>query len=123
MPLSLLLGGSLDFGLVASGLLGLLLVTASFAAAGLFLSAMTEQPTVAAISTFGLLLLLWILNQADNTGGEGKDALLAYLSTLGHYQAMLKGIFDAKDVVYYLLFIATFLVMSIRRLDADRLQE
>ena len=123
MPLSLLFGGSLDFGLVASGLLGLLLVTASFAAAGLFLSTLTEQPTVAAISTFGLLMLLWILKWVGNTGTENRDAVLAYVSASSHYQAFLQGVFDTQDVVYYLLFIVTFLVMSIRRLDADRLQE
>ncbi len=123
MPLSLLIGGSLDFGLVASGLLGLILVTASFASAGLFLSTVTEQPTVAAISTFGLLLLLWILNQAETVAGEGQDAVLAYLSIGSHYEALLKGVFDTQDVVYYLLLIVTFLTMSIRRLDAVRLQE
>ncbi len=123
MPLSLLIGGSLDFGLVASGLLGLILVTASFASAGLFLSTVTEQPTVAAISTFGLLLLLWILNQAETVAGEGQDAVLAYLSIGSHYEALLKGVFDTQDVVYYLLFVVTFLTMSIRRLDAERLQE
>jgi ABC-2 type transport system permease protein len=35
-PLSLLAGGTLDYGLLASGFLGLLLLVASFAAAGLF---------------------------------------------------------------------------------------
>ena len=123
MPLSLLMGGSLDFGLMLSGLFGLMLVTASFAAAGLFLSTMTEQPTVAAISTFGLLLLLWILDWAGSTGTEDKDAVLAYLSLLTHYDALLKGIVNTKDIIYYLLFTGTFLVMSIRRLDAERLQE
>ncbi len=122
MPLSLLLGGSLDFGLVASGLLGLLLVTASFAAAGLFLSTMTEQPTVAAIGTLGLLLLLWIL-KAETAGAEGKDAILTYLSISSHFEAMLQGVFDTQHIVYYVLFVVTFLVMSIRRLDAERLQE
>ncbi len=123
MPLSLLTGGSLDFGLMLSGLFGLMLVTASFAAAGLFLSTMTEQPTVAAISTFGLLLLLWILDWAGSTGTADKDAVLAYLSLLTHYDALLKGVVNTKDIVYYLLFTVTFLVMSIRRLDAERLQE
>ena len=121
MPLSLLTGGSLDFGLMLSGLFGLMLVTASFA--GLFLSTMTEQPTVAAISTFGLLLLLWILDWAGSTGTQDKDAVLAYLSLLTHYDALLKGVVNTKDIVYYLLFTVTFLVMSIRRLDAERLQE
>lgn len=121
MPLSLLAGGSLDWGLLGAGVLGLVLVVASFAAAGLFLSTVTEQPTVAAVSTFGLLLLLWILDWA---GGSGEhSAAFSYLSLLTHYDALLKGIFDTQDVVYYLLFSTTFLVLAIRRLDADRLQE
>ena len=43
-------GGALDLGTLASGLLGLGLMLAAFAAAGLFMSSLTEQPTVAAIS-------------------------------------------------------------------------
>jgi len=123
MPLSLLVGGTLDFGLLASGALGLALVLASFAALGLFLSTLTEQPTVAAISTFGLLLFLWILDWAGNSGAQDASEILGYLSLLSHYDALLKGVFDTKDVAYYMLFSITFLVMSIRRLDADRLQE
>jgi len=120
MPLSLGVGTSLDLGTLAAGVLGLALLVAAFAAAGLFLSTLTAQPVVAAISTFGLLLLLWII---DNTG-HGSDrlnSLLAYLSLLRHQQPLLKGIFDSADVTYYLLFIATFLGLSIRRLDAERL--
>jgi ABC-2 type transport system permease protein len=123
MPLSLTLGGRLDWGLLAAGLLGLALVVASFAAAGLFLSTLTEQPTVAAVGTFGLLLLLWILDWASGTGGEATGEVLAYLSLLTHYDALLKGVFDTQDIVYYLLFCLTFLVLAIRRLDADRVQE
>lgn len=122
MPLSLLVGGTLDPGLFASGLLGLLLVVSSFTAAGLFLSAVTEQPTVAAVSTFGLLLLLWILDWAGSGGTETPSALLGHLSLLTHYDSLLRGVFDTRDVAYYLLFIFTFLTLAVRRLDADRLQ-
>lgn len=52
MPLSLLAGGSLDIGLWASGLLGLILLLASFCSIGLYISTLTTQPTVAAIATF-----------------------------------------------------------------------
>ena len=119
MPLSLLLIGSLDFGLLASSLLGLSLMLAAFAAAGLFMSTLTAQPTVAAVTSFGLLLLLWIINWAGEGAGQ---SVLAYLSLQGHYEALLRGLFNSSDVVYYLLFILTFLVLSIRRLDTDRLQ-
>jgi ABC-2 type transport system permease protein len=121
MPLSLLAGGGLDLGLFAAAWLGLVLVVASFAAAGLFLSAVTDQPTVAAVSTFGLLLLLWILDWAGGSGGEQARSALGYLSLLTHYDALLKGVFDTKDVAYYLLFTGAFLTLAVRRLDADRM--
>ncbi|WP_455209318.1 ABC transporter permease [Kaarinaea lacus] len=120
MPLSLLVSGTLDGGLMVSGLLGTFLVVCSFAAAGLYISTLTAQPTVAAVGTFGLLLLLWIVDIAGKTGNE--NSVLAYLSMLNHNQALLRGIFSSADVIYYLLFITTFLVLSIRRLDAERLQ-
>ncbi|MEJ2645913.1 MAG: ABC transporter permease subunit [Gammaproteobacteria bacterium] len=120
MPLSLLAGTSLDLGMLAAGLLALALLLATFAAAGLFMSSLTEQPTVAAVSTFGMLLLLWIIDWAG-TGRPQVGGAFSYLSLAHHYQALLKGLVSSTDIVYFLLVIVTFLVLSIRRLDRDRL--
>ena len=123
MPLSLLLGGPLDLGLLLAMFLALLLLTACFAAIGLFLSTLTLQPTIAAISTFGALLLLWIIDWAGEQAGDtGASGLLEYISTLRHFEALSRGLFSSTDILYFLLFITVFLVLSIRRLDADRLQ-
>ncbi len=127
MPLALLLGGTLDFGVLAAASLGLFLLLASFAALGLFMSSLTAQPTIAAVSTFGVLLLLWILDWAGSNAGSGTGSgqgndVLAYLSILRHYEALLKGVFNSADLIYYLLFIAMFLVLTVRRLDAERTQ-
>lgn len=127
MPLALLLGGTLDFGMLAAASLGLLLLLGSFAALGLFMSSLTAQPTIAAVSTFGVLLLLWILDWAGNNAGSGAGAgqgndVLAYLSILRHYEALLQGVFNSADLIYYLLFIIMFLVLTVRRLDAERTQ-
>lgn len=119
MPLALLAGTRLDLGQLVSGLLGLALVLAGFAAVGLFMSTLTQHPAVAAIATFGMLLLFWILDWSGQ--GKGGGSLLAYLSLFNHYKPFLDGVFDTADFVYHLLLIATFLVLSIRRLDADRL--
>lgn len=120
MPLALLAGGALDVGTLAAGLLGLLLLLAGFAAVGLFMSTLTAQPTIAAVSSFGVLLLLWIVDWAGDSGGTG--GVLAYLSLLRHLEPLLKGAFNSSDVIYYLLLITVFLVLSIRRLDTYRLQ-
>ncbi len=118
MPLSLLLGGGLDFGLFASGLLGLTLLLAGFAAVGLFMSTLTQHQTIAAVATFGVLLLFWILDWS----GQGADGgVLPYLSLLNHYEPFLKGVFDTRDAVFHVVFIAVFLALSVRRLDMDRL--
>ncbi|HET7921825.1 MAG TPA: ABC transporter permease subunit [Gammaproteobacteria bacterium] len=121
MPLSLASGTHLDYGKLFAGVIGLALVLGAFAAVGLFMSTLTRQPVIAAVSGFGILLLLWVINWAG--GGDARySAVFHYLSLLDHYGSLLRGVFDTSDVVYYLLFIATFLVLSIRRLDALRLQ-
>ena len=120
MALSLSFGTELDLGKVASGLLGLTLLIGAFSAAGMYMSSLTEQPTIAAVSSFGLLLLLWIINWAGSSG-EQVSGLFSYLSLVRHYESLLKGLFNSTDVIYYLLFILTFLVLSIQRLDANRL--
>ena len=121
MPLSLLAGTELDMGKLAAGMLGLALVIAAFTAIGVYMSSLTEQPTVAAVTTFGLLLLLWIIDWAGNKQMDDNGAL-AHLSMLRHYEPLLKGLFSSADVAYYLLIIVLFIGFSIRRLDATRLQ-
>ena len=121
MPLSLLAGTELDMGKLAAGMLGLVLVIAAFTAIGVYMSSLTEQPTVAAVTTFGLLLLLWIIDWAGNKQMDDNGAL-AHLSMLRHYEPLLKGLFSSADVAYYLLLIVLFIGFSIRRLDATRLQ-
>src|SRR5690606_26419725 len=58
MPLSLASGTDLDTGRLLASTLGLFLMTIAFASAGLFMSTLTKHAGVAAIGTFGLLLLL-----------------------------------------------------------------
>lgn len=118
MPMSLLLGGTLDFGLLFMSALGLILLLASFAAIGLFMSTLTQSPTLAAVSTFGALFFLWILQLASEFVDNGA---LAYLSIVSHYLSFLEGVFNTADVAYYLLVIILFLVLSVRRLEGDRL--
>jgi ABC-2 type transport system permease protein len=121
--LSLLAGGSLDFGLLSAAALGLALLMASFAAVGLFMSSLTAQPLIAAVSSFGLLLLLWIIDWAGKTGQADKaSSLFSYLSIREHFESFTRGAISSTDLVYYLLLIVTALVMSIRRLDTYRLQ-
>jgi ABC-2 type transport system permease protein len=118
MPLSLLMGAELDLGKLAAGMFALLLLLSAFSAAGLYLSSLTNNPVVAAISTFGLLLLLWIIS---SNAGDASNTL-SQLSLLSHFTPMLRGLINTADVAYFILFIATFLLLTIRQMDSQRLQ-
>jgi len=118
MPVSLLLGGHIDFGLLSADILALLMLLCSFVALGLYISTLTAQPTIAAFGAFGALLLLWIINVSGKTGQE---TILGYLSLLNHYSSLLQGIVNTSDIIYYLLFTSVFLILSIKRLDTERL--
>lgn len=120
-PLSLLAGGTLDFGLLAAGALGLLLLMASFAAIGLFMSTLTSHPAVAAISTFGVLLALWNMDWAGTGAAEGVRPLFTYIAVTSHFNALLQGVVDSADLVYSLLVVVAFLALAVRRMDAMRL--
>jgi len=122
MPLPLLLGGKLDFGKLFANALALWLLVTAFTAAGLYLSCLAKHPTVAALGTFGLLLLLWILDWSGNLKDQHSE-LFEYLSILRHFQNIQTGLISSVDIGYFLLFIAAFIWLSIRRLDRDRLQQ
>ena len=122
MPLSLSLATSLDYGKLLSGLLGVFLNVSAFIALGLYMSSLTRQPGIAAISTYGLLILFWIINIAGTAGTDDTN-FFNYLSLTHHSIQMLRGIVNTADVAYFILFILGFILLSIRQLDAQRLQQ
>lgn len=109
-------GTQLDFGLLLSNALGLMLLTASYAALGLYLSSLTQQPIVAALSATALSFGLWLI---DIGGIENGNALRA-LSPTAHAQSLNAGLIASTDLLYFVLFIATFLLLTIRRVNNNR---
>jgi len=122
MPLSLLIGGELDLGKFACNIFALLLLVSAFTSLGLYMSCIASHPTIAAICSFGLLLLLWVLDWTAGLKGQGSE-LFHYLSMLKHFQSIQSGLLNTVDISYFLLFISTFLILSIRRLENDRIQK
>ncbi len=120
MPLSLYLGTTPDAGKLLSIYIGMLLLLGAFSAIGLYLSSLTENQTIAAVGSFGILLMLWIIDWLSESVTEGQS-LLAYLSLLQHHESLLEGIFDSSDIAYYLLLITAFLGLTVRQLDRERL--
>ena len=120
MPLSLLAGTRLDLGLLASGMTALFLLSSVLAAIGLFISSLSNSPAIAAISTFVVTILLWIVHIANDSDNEQLQTIINYLSLQKHFNALLSGAFNSVDVIYFIIISTLFIVLSICRLDALR---
>lgn len=116
MTLTLMLGAPLDIGLLLANVGGLLLLTASYAALGLYVSALTAQPIVAALGALAALAGLWL---AETVAGDG-DHALQQIAPMGHFHSFNAGLLDGGDAVYLLLFCAFFLLLAIRRVNNNR---
>ncbi len=117
MGLSLYAGGTIDVGLLLANVIGLALLNAAFASVGLYLSSLTAQPVVAAISAFAVLLILWIINLGTSDPGSP----MHLISLLKHYESFAKGTLHTGDIAYFVLLTGLFLALTVRRLDRDRL--
>lgn len=120
MPLALNWSTDLDWGRLAAGLFGLFLLMMAFGAAGLFVSSLTREPTIAAVGSFGLLLVVWLVNILAYNDSIPFKELFGYLSLIDHYESLRRGVFDTADAIYYVLFSALFLWLTVLRLDMER---
>jgi ABC-2 type transport system permease protein len=107
----------LDWGLILSGYLGILLLGASFIALGLFTSSLTENQIIAAVLSFGAFLLFWIIGWAKSFAGPPLGSILEHISIVVHLDSFVRGLIDSRDLVFYLVFIFFWLFVTLRFLN------
>jgi ABC-2 type transport system permease protein len=127
MPLSLATGTRLDYGLLASLSIGLVLLAAGFAAVSLYVSCLTTHPMAAALGAFGALLaMLWMGETVGDSlrtrGWHVPAALVQVLSPLRNFEPFGKGLVDTFALACSLLLVALFLALAVRQLEAARLR-
>ena len=105
---------------IACGYLGMLLLGGSFMSLGIFTSSLTQNQIVAAVLSFGALLMFWVIGWMKNLAGPPAGDVIEYLSITKHIENFAKGVLDARDLVYYLLFIALFLFLTLRQMGSHR---
>jgi ABC-2 type transport system permease protein len=105
---------------VATAYLGMLLMGGCFVAVGLFISSLTGNQIVAAVITWAVFLLLWVINWIATFTGPTMQAVLNYLSITGHLDDFTNGVLDTRHLVYYVSFIAFGLFLTARSVDTVR---
>ena len=105
------------------GHLGLVLLAASLLSLGMFISSLTNSTILAAILTFGVVLLLWIVELvANNLNGWLRSGLL-HLSLIESYNNLVQGVVSTSDFILFFsyIFLGVFLTaQSIHSLRLNR---
>ena len=105
--------GNIDSGAVIGSYIGLFLLGSSFAAIGLFASSVSKNQVIA--FTIAVFLCFFFYSGFDSLSG------LLSLQSLGiqslgiteHYNSVSRGVLDTRDLVYFIVLDAAFLMLTI----------
>lgn len=121
MPIIISLYGSVNWGQIVSGYIGLFLIGTIFLSIGMLASSVTENQIIAAILSFGILLILWLVRMASQIAGSTTVGdLLSFLSITEHLDNLIKGLIDTKDIIYYLTVSILGLFLTHRVIESQR---
>lgn len=112
--------GNPDWKPMAMGYLGLFLMAGGQLAIGTFISSLTKNQIIAGAATFGVCLLQWVLEWVSGYETATWAKVLAYLSAVVHFDSFSKGVFDTKDVVFYVSVIFLGLFLTSRSMESLR---
>jgi ABC-2 type transport system permease protein len=112
--------GNPDWKPLAIGYLGLLLQAGGLLAIGTFISTLTKNQIIAGAATFGVCLLLWVLEWVSGYETASWAKVLAYMSVITHFESFAKGVLDLKDAIFYLTVIFVGLFFTSRSMESLR---
>ncbi len=114
--------GNIDIGATWGSYIGLLFLGASYAAIGIFSSAVTPNQIVAFILGMFLCFFFFLgFQQLSNLGLFGQwDSFVQSLGIQFHYESISRGVIDTRDIVYFVSLISVFLGLTFISLDSRK---
>jgi len=101
-PLTVSAIGHLDWGPVAGGYIGAILLGAAFSAIGLFASSLTRNQIIAFIIGLAICFALTLIDKMLFFLPQSLLGVFEYLGADFHFQNISKGIIDSRDILYFL---------------------
>lgn len=113
--------GSPNLAVILTNILGLFLVGAAFIALGLFLSALTENQLIAAVSSIAIIAVLLLLTLlAQKIPFEWLRVVIRWFSVVDRYTPFTVGYFDIPALIYFISFACVFLFLTVRVYEKRR---
>lgn len=102
-------------------MLGVALSGAALIALGIFISSLTESQLIAAIASFAVSLLIYMMDYFSGLINlKFVTKIVEAISFTGRYAAFAEGVLDYSNIVFFLCFAAVFLFLTVRVLDKRR---
>jgi ABC-2 type transport system permease protein len=122
IPMAVLyLFGQPASGPILTAYLGLLLYGLAIVAIGLFISTLTENQIIAAVLSFGTIMVLWLVDVvANNAESPTSKGVLTYLSILSHLDDFMKGVLSTSHIIFYISLMLVGLFLTYRSIDSLR---
>lgn len=101
-PITVSFLGQLDWGPVAGGYIGAILLGATFSAIGLFASSLTRNQIIAFIFGMVICFSLTLIDKMLFFLPQSMIGVLEYLGADFHFENISKGVIDSRDILYFL---------------------
>ncbi|MCG3172886.1 MAG: hypothetical protein GMKNLPBB_01057 [Myxococcota bacterium] len=123
IPLSVATMGDLDWGPVIGGYAGAMMLAGAYLAIGLFVSSTTDNQIVSLMVTLVLLGLLYLAGapQVTALAGAAGAEILSSIGAGSRFASIARGVFDLRDIFYYLSITGAFLTLNTYALESKRL--
>ena len=112
--------GGLDWGEAFGVLTALLLLGLMYGAIGLFASSLSRSQVVAFIIAFLICFSFFAAGKVSVFFTGTASTVVDFLGIDSHIDALAKGVFDTRDLLYFVTVAAAFLYAAVERLQARR---
>jgi len=118
-PLVLMLYGQPEMLPTLLGYAGLILLGAATVSVGVLISSFTENQIIAAVGTFAIMMLFWMVGWVGSGSGVF-SSVASYVSIIQHMQDFTKGVFDTTHLVYYASFMFLALFLTYQSIESTK---
>lgn len=113
-----------SYGEIFAAYFGFFLLGMALVALGIFLSSLTDSMVTAAVSTFAIVFLLYLLDSVVRyIDAEWLSVLIGWLSAYTRFQDFGMGLLSLSGIVYYFSFAGVFLFLTVQTLQKRRWSE
>ena len=122
-PLILMKFGTVPLGESYVAILGFFLYGAACIAIGIFVSSLTESTVIAAVLTFAVLFITYVMSGLCNLISQSGNLLTKFLGCFDlvtRFDNMLNGTLDVSAIVYFLSIIAVMLFLTTQSIQKRR---